>query len=191
MRVISGRARGTRLIAPKGMDIRPTLDRVREALFNILAPRIDGACFLDLFAGTGANGIEALSRGARAATFVDSDRRALTAIERNLEATKLYEYASVRKLVLPKGISALASKAMQFDVVFADPPYAFSDHKGLLAALQAARLIAQDAIIVVEHASRGKVEFDPEVFELSRRAEYGDTALTFFHLTQDVVSGTV
>jgi len=180
VRVIAGIARGTRLVAPKGLDVRPTLDRVREALFGILAPRLEGARFLDLFAGTGANGVEALSRGAAAAVFADSDDRSLEAIRRNLEATRLAARARVVLLALPKGLSTLAAREQPFDIVFADPPYDFSQYADLLGGIRAESLLAADGILVVEHATRVDLGADWGGFARGRCRAYGDTALSFF-----------
>jgi 16S rRNA (guanine(966)-N(2))-methyltransferase RsmD len=156
------------------------LDRVRESLFNILSPRIEGARFLDLYAGTGANGIEALSRGASLATFVDNDSRSLATVERNLAAAKLGEHAEVRRLVLPDGLRALWGEGKPYDVVFADPPFAAVDYDRLLAAIDSARVVAEDGLIVVEHSSRVTLpaEFGP--YERNRVGKYGEIALSFF-----------
>ena len=180
MRVIAGIAGGTRLVAPKGRDVRPTLDRVREALFNILAPRLEGARFLDLFAGTGAHGVEALSRGAATAVFADSDGRSLKAVRRNLEATRLGAQARVVRLALPKGLSTLAAREQPFDIVFADPPYDFSQYAHLLGSIRGEALLAVDGILVVEHATRVDLGADLGGFVRGRYRTYGDTALSFF-----------
>jgi 16S rRNA (guanine(966)-N(2))-methyltransferase RsmD len=180
MRVIAGTARGVRLIAPKGLDVRPTLDRVRESLFNILAPRLEDARFLDLFAGTGANGIEALSRGARTAVFVDSEPRSLEVIRRNLEAARLAAAATCFRVVLPGALDDLGRKEQPFDVVFADPPYVFADYDRLLAGVGETGLMAQDGIAVIEHAARMIIPENAGGLVRYRQAVYGDTALSFF-----------
>ena len=185
MRVIAGVAKGTRLTAPKGLEVRPTLDRVREALFSILAPRIEGASFLDLFAGTGANGIEALSRGARLSTFVENDPRSLQTIRRNLEATRLISRASVRRLELPSGLYKLYEESIRYDIVFADPPYDLARqdpdaYTTLLNHLHTAQILATDAIIVIEHDSRTAPPEKTADFACTRHARYGETTLSFF-----------
>ncbi len=179
MRIIGGTARGHRLDAPKGLRVRPTLDRVRESLFNILAPRIPGARFLDLYAGSGANGIEALSRGAAEATFVDKDEASLRAIRANLQATRLGPKARVVKLSLPAGLDRIAGDP-PYDIVFADPPYEAADHKGLLHNLRSANLLAPHGVIIIEHALRVEPPEEAAGFRCSRRNRYGDTGLTFF-----------
>lgn len=180
VRVIAGKAKGMRLIAPAGSAVRPTLDRVREALFSILGERVVDTRFLDLFAGSGANGIEALSRGARFAAFVDSDRRSLATVERNLETTRLAESAEVHRLVLPKGLSALARLGEPFGLVFADPPYDFVEYESLLNGLCHNNLLSPGGMVIVEHAARVSILSNSLILACSRRAEYGDTALSFF-----------
>ena len=179
-----------RLAAPKGLDVRPTLDRVREALFSIIAPRIEEAAFLDLFAGTGANGIEALSRGAKHATFIDNDARALEAIRHTLEATRLAPQAKVRRLTLPNGLIKLSAADTSYDIIFADPPYDFTEYGLLLSRIRAGSLLAEGGMIIIEHASRHvgsksvrtclEIDTDLSGFQCTRRAQYGDTALSFF-----------
>jgi len=180
MRVIAGTARGTRLVSPKGYDVRPTLDRVREALFNILYPRIEGARFLDLYAGTGANAIEALSRGAEHATLVENDPRSIRAIEQNLKATRLAGHAELRRLDLPDSLRVLWTEQRRYDIVFADPPFAETQYDRLLAALDAAKILAVEPVVVVEHSA--KIELTADVGGLSRFRvnKYGDVSLSFF-----------
>jgi 16S rRNA (guanine966-N2)-methyltransferase len=167
MRVVAGVAGGRRLTAPAGRQVRPTSERVREALFNALGSlgAIDGATVLDLFAGTGALGIEALSRGAASAVFVDADARAVAAIKENLAATGLAERARV---VQADALRYLAGAPPTVDVAFADPPYAFAAWPGLLAVLPA-RLVAIEA--------RSHVELGPGWHAL-RSKRYGDTVVT-------------
>lgn len=180
MRIIAGTAKGTRLRAPKGLEVRPTLDRVREALFSILGPRLEGARFLDLFAGTGANGIEALSRGAAACVFVDNEPRALEAIRANLERARVAQRADVRHLTLPAGLMALAGNAGPFDIVFADPPYDYREHAALMDFLWKSSLLAPEGLIVVEHPVRRPVDATAAAYKWKRTALYGDTALSFY-----------
>ncbi|MBN2310260.1 MAG: 16S rRNA (guanine(966)-N(2))-methyltransferase RsmD [Candidatus Hydrogenedentes bacterium] len=179
MRVIAGKAKGIRLESPKGRGVRPTLDRVRESLFSILGPRLADARFLDLFAGTGANGIEALSRGAVHATFVDNDRRSQELVRRNLGRAGLSDSADCRCLRLPNALASL-SPCEPYDIIFADPPYAFEEFDALLGALQEGRLLAEDGIVVVEHARGAAVPEQTAGLCRQREAVYGDTRLSFF-----------
>ena len=177
MRVIAGKAKGTRLAAPKGLAIRPTLDRVREALFSILGGNVEGARFLDLFAGTGANGIEALSRGADYACLVDANAQALSTVRHNLEASRLAPNAACLQLHLPSGLRRLDGA---FDLVFADPPYDFSDYAPLLEGLCEHGLISPGGQVVIEH--RKGATLPPHCGRLDRQREskYGSTHLSFY-----------
>ena len=163
MRVVAGIARGRRLVAPKGDTTRPTSDFVREAVFNSLAAHVDlaGATVLDLFAGTGALGIEALSRGAAHATFVESDRAALVALRTNLEHTNFSSVATVR------AGDATRVELPAVDVAFADPPYAFTGWPALLARV--------DADVLVVESDR---EVDlPDGWRVLRSKKYGTTVV--------------
>jgi 16S rRNA (guanine966-N2)-methyltransferase len=165
MRVVAGTARGRRLKAPPGRGVRPTSERVREALFGALGSlgAVEGARVLDLFAGTGALGIEALSRGAAAATFVDDDPASVAAVEANLAATGLIG-AVVRRDVL----RYLASTQGEYDLALVDPPYAFDKWEQLLAALPAPTAALE---------SGRPLEVGPG-WEVVRARRYGDTRLT-------------
>lgn len=176
LRVISGSAGGLRLLVVPGRDTRPTLDRVRESVFAILAPRLEGARVLDLFAGTGALGIEALSRGAESCLFVDGQPRALSVLRENLERTHLGQRAVVRRLHLPEGIAALGDAA-PFDLVLCDPPYAFRRWEELLARVY--ELGRDGALIVCEHG-KGAVPAAVPGLRPVRLAEYGQTQVSFF-----------
>jgi 16S rRNA (guanine966-N2)-methyltransferase len=168
VRVVAGSFKGRRLVAPRGMRTRPTADRVREALFSMLGD-VEGARVLDLYAGSGALGIEALSRGASAATFVERDPRAVAAIERNLAAVGV-EAPIVRQDVA----RFLGRAAGVFDLVFCDPPY---DSASALAGTLAERLpavTAPDARIVTESDKRNPLELP---FPLITERVYGDTRI--------------
>lgn len=177
MRVIAGSARGIRLDAPPGRDIRPTLDRVREALFSILMSRIEGSRFLDLFAGTGANGIEALSRGAAAAIFVDASRPALNTVRDNLTRARVAQRAMSLQLELPREIARISGN---YDIVFADPAYDFGLYTELLAGIEERALLADDGIIVIEHKRGTELPESVGTLERSRVANYGQCALSFY-----------
>jgi 16S rRNA (guanine966-N2)-methyltransferase len=145
VRVVAGTAKGHRLVAPPGRHTRPTTDRVREALFSMVASRVDldGATVVDLFAGSGALGIEALSRGAAHATFVDADRAAVTAIRANLAATGLADRATVVRADALRWLGAGGDR--RFDVALADPPYAFDAWPTLLGCLRAGLAVLESA----------------------------------------------
>jgi 16S rRNA (guanine966-N2)-methyltransferase len=172
MRVIAGRYRGRRLQAPPGAATRPTSDRVREALFSVLADRVEGARVLDLFAGSGALGIEALSRGAAAVTFVDSAPAAIRAVRSNLDA--LGAAAEVRRADARRFLGAAPAAARQYDLVFLDPPYRLAGRLGseLTAALPA--VLAPGAAVVAESDRRGPLELGLPILDERR---YGDTLI--------------
>jgi 16S rRNA (guanine966-N2)-methyltransferase len=172
--VIAGRLGGRRLSAPRGLATRPTSDRVREALFSALGD-VQGARVLDLYAGTGALGIEALSRGAAQATFVESARPALAALRENLAALGIEGAARVLSQPVARALAGLAGP---FDLVFADPPYAaLAEVPAALEALRPA--LGEGARVVVEHASRDAA---PAILGLTPRPSrvYGDTAVTIY-----------
>jgi 16S rRNA (guanine966-N2)-methyltransferase len=189
MRIIAGQARGLRLEAPKTLHVRPTQDRIRESLFSILTPRLDQAQFLDLFAGTGANGIEALSRGAATATFVDHDERSLQFIKRNLARASLKEKGHVRRLLVPEQLGRLV-EGDPFDIVFADPPYKFTHYRKLLTKLLEERLVSDAGVIVIEHARRAELPEAVDGWSQTRQNTYGDTRLTFYARSEGGVTTT-
>ena len=179
MRIIAGSARGVTLKPPPDHSVRPTLDRVREACFSILGPAIPGARFLDLFAGTGANGLEALSRGAAHADLVESNRESRAIIEENIRRTRLSDRAKVHALSVPEGLNRLAGTP-PYDVVYADPPHAFTDFQSLLVAIERASLVTVDGLVVLEHATRAEVPGSVGTLEKVRDASYGKTTLSFY-----------
>jgi 16S rRNA (guanine966-N2)-methyltransferase len=172
MRVVAGSARGRKLVAPRGRDVRPTTDRVRESVFSMLESLggLEGARVLDLFAGTGAMGIEALSRGAEAATFVEREPAALAAVRANLASTALTGGEVVRGDAL-EFVGRAGAGGGGFDVVFCDPPYAFTAWEGLLDAL--GRLAI--GLVVAESA-----QSLPTVsgWDVVRHRRYGTTVMT-------------
>jgi 16S rRNA (guanine(966)-N(2))-methyltransferase RsmD len=171
MRVVAGRHGGRTLVAPRGSATRPTSDRVREALFSILAS-VEGARVLDLFAGSGALGIEALSRGAAHATFVDSAEAAVASIRRNLE--ELGERAVVLRMPVLRALACSPVDAGQYDLVFLDPPYRLAGSLGPELSPALSPLLAPQARVVVESDRR-----DPLILELPllRERQYGDTLI--------------
>ena len=171
MRIVGGEHRGARIFAPKGTDTRPTSDRVREAAFNLIGP-VDGAAVLDLFAGSGAMGLEARSRGAASATFVESDREAVRSIERNLEKLRVTRAKVVQRDVL----QALATGRALYDLVLCDPPYRYAEEARIGPYL--AKVLARDGLIVYETGARE----EPQIQGLSVRTSrtYGSARLTLF-----------
>lgn len=184
MRVIAGQYRSRVLHAPPGLDTRPTSDRLRETLFNVLAPRIEGAIFLDLYAGSGAVGIEALSRGAKQAFFIEQAEPALRAIRANLAALDFKDSYSLEARSVSAALKRLTVTGQHTDLIFLDPPYAQEkEYATTLNQLggECKNLLAPDAIVVAEHEKRR--ELDPQYGTLIRYRilKQGDAALSFYH----------
>ena len=190
MRISGGVHRSRQLVSPRGSSTRPTSDRVREALFSILDSRgvIEGARVVDFYAGTGALGLEALSRGAARATFVENDRRALEALARNIDALRERPRARVVPQAATKAVATLAGE--EATLVFCDPPYVDVTREGgvakVLAALEApgSRVLHEGALLVLEHATRDKLSLPAgsKLREEDTRV-YGDTTLSFYLYT--------
>lgn len=159
MRVIAGKARRIQLKTLEGMDIRPTTDRIKETLFNILAPDIPDCSFLDLFSGSGAIGIEALSRGARKAVFVDNSPMAAECIKENLETTHLSEHGRIIKSDCFQALHILESEGWYFDVIFLDPPYLKQIEKQVLQHLEKSPLLNKDTLIIVEASKQTEFSY--------------------------------
>ena len=154
MRVIAGTARRLNLITPKGLDTRPTTDRIKETLFNILQPDLYGCRFLDLFSGSGGIGIEALSRGADHAVFVDNSREAVRCIRENLMHTHLNDRAEVLQMDCAAAIRAIAGREAPFDMIFLDPPYGERLEIPVLAALAESGLAGASSMVILEEELR-------------------------------------
>jgi len=181
MRVIAGKYRSRRLVAPAGIQTRPTSDRLRETLFNVVAPSVEGSAWLDLFAGTGAVGIEALSRGARMVYFVESSSQAVRAIRANLASLGVGQGVEVLEREAIAALRLLEAQPSAFDFCFLDPPYRKADtYEQILSFLSQSRLLKQGGLIIAEHDKH----FDPgESFGLLRRQRklrQGDAVLSFY-----------
>lgn len=177
MRVIAGKARGHKLKNLSTRDVRPTGDRVKEALFNILRPHLFGSLFLDLFAGFGGVGIEALSQGAREVFFMEKDPRVVKVLKENLRKTSLEDAARVFQRDLPGGLTVL--QGCSFHLIFLDPPYSSDFILPVLSAISSLELLSPNGLIIVEHASPNlSLPSIPFVFTGQRR--YGQEHLSFF-----------
>jgi 16S rRNA (guanine966-N2)-methyltransferase len=180
LRITAGSLRGRRLAVPKG-EIRPTSERARQAFFNIVGDRIVGARFLDLFAGTGAFAFEAVSRGAREAVALDLSRASVASIEANARALAV-PVKALQSDALP-GLKRLGAEA--FDVIYADPPYAWEQYDALLTALDSSTLLADGGILAIEHRRRTEpFSITLTHLEHSRTAEYGEVWISFFICTR-------
>jgi 16S rRNA (guanine966-N2)-methyltransferase len=179
VRIIGGELRGRRLLAPPGGKIRPTSDRVREAIFDILGPAWNLPRVLDLFAGTGALGIEAVSRGAGEAVFVEQGKDALVVLKGNLKALGLKFRVWILPVAAKRGIAILAEKGMAFNLIFIDPPYGKGLADKALDEIVNGRILAAGGIIVVEHSSREEI-VSPQALVRSQQRRYGDTGVSFY-----------
>jgi 16S rRNA (guanine966-N2)-methyltransferase len=178
MRLTGGLDRGRRLIAPRGSQTRPTAAKVREAIFNILGPVPEGNV-LDLYAGTGALGLEALSRGAPAAFFVEREHAPLVALRRNIKELGFEGRATVVPADVRGGLRRLRASGQRFSWVFLDPPYV-KETEGVLAELSGSELLNACAVIVLEHDRRNRPPESVGRLHLTDRREYGDTELSFY-----------
>lgn len=181
MRVIAGKAKGRRLFGPKSKLIRPVLDQVKEAVFNILFD-VEGLRVLDLFAGTGAMGIEALSRGAEFAVFVDKDKEAVKLICRNLEVCRFTAESKVLPLSVGKALKLLAEKGESFDLIFVDPPYQKGFIEKSLQKLQNSPLLKASTRILLEHHPKEPIP-ETEGLTLTDQRKYGQTRVSFLRPT--------
>lgn len=184
MRVIAGKAKGVRLSGVPGSETRPTQDRVKEALFNILQTEIQNTDFLDLYAGNGGIGIEALSRGARCAVFVDSKPACAKMIRSNLSAAKL-ENGEILNMPVERALERLKRAGRQFDIIFLDPPYGRGLVEKTLEALADGALLRKSGVVVAEYGAKEEFNLSTSNFELMRQVKYGDTVLGFFTLRED------
>ena len=175
VRIAGGSLRGLPLAEPRGVRLRPTSGLVREAIFNILAARVEDATVLDLYAGTGALGIEALSRGAAHATFVEAEPACVSAISQSLSRAEMSDVGTVLRARLP---GALKNLKGTFDLIFLDPPYNEPDVEMVLVNL--AVLVGAGGMVVYEHGSRYNPPERPAGLRLSERRVYGDSAVAFF-----------
>lgn len=205
MRIIAGQFRGRRLQALAGHAVRPTSDKLRETLFNILAPWIEETVFLDCYAGTGAVGIEALSRGAREAYLIESDAAAVRVIEQNISWLEPRDQLHIRRGTVERTLPALAAAGVRADICFLDPPYAkLADAIAVIKTLPTSTLLKPDGWIILEHASRdatpeaiGTQDISSQTggsdtsgsathrWPRTRLLKQGDSALSFYRLIQE------
>lgn len=181
MRIIAGEHRGRRLEAVPGKGTRPTTDKVKESIFNMIGPYFDGGWALDLYAGTGGLGIEALSRGAQRAVFVERDAKAFAVVKQNVTACRLDNQAELYRLDADRAMRALAKRDLVFDLVFLDPPYAQQKIAEEIRFLQESGMLADGAWIVAEHDIDVKLPDAIGMCVLDRAATYGDTAVTLYY----------
>ena len=181
LRVIAGSAKRMVLIAPDGLNTRPTSDRAKESLFSILGEKVPGAHFLDMFCGSGAIGIEALSRGATSAVFVDSSPQAIKAVNANLAKTKLGQNAEALLLKADKSIQKLVAENRKFDIIFIDPPYGTNLMITALKNLIPNHLLAENGVIIAETDAKDSPEIPPG-FILESTRVYGRAKFLFIYV---------
>lgn len=179
MRVIGGSLKGKKLFSAKGLNLRPTSDRVKESIFDILQDQFQGWNVLDLFAGTGALGIEALSRGAKRAVFVEGNKRSLGALRRNIEECRLKEQSEVLGREVQATIKILEARGESFELIFLDPPYGRGLARRILEALSGNSIVTPDTLVVAEHSISEGIESIPSLKRIDLR-KYGRTLISFF-----------
>lgn len=181
MRVISGMARGTKLYTLEGSNTRPTLDRVKEALFNIIQYDLEGSYILDLFAGSGSLGIESLSRKAKFCAFCDNSYEAVSIIKKNIEKTRFNDLSKVYNMAYDKALLKMKNDDLKFDIVFLDPPYETDYIQKSLELIIKYELLNDDAILILETDNQDRILKEIEKIQLDVRdvRKYGRVSLIF------------
>ena len=191
MRVIAGQAKGTKLVSIKSSQVRPTLDQVRETLFNILGHDLSGEYFLDWFGGSGAVGIEALSRGAKKVVWVENNRQSQDLIYANLKKCRFenndkgglsYFAWELLKMGALQALPILENKSLKFDVIYIDPPFADNLYEKCLIGLSSSQLLKKDSLVVVEHHNKNLLQNIYGRLFRSDERQSGDTSLSFYSL---------
>lgn len=180
MRIIGGKYKGRKLNFPKSHRVRPTQDRVREALFNVLAPHIFGVNVLELFAGSGAFGIEAISRGAGSVTFVENSLTCVKIIRENLGNLGIEDKAKILRMDVDRAISKLSKKGDRFDIVFLDPPYYKGLSKKTLINLDRYDILSHNNVIIAEHSRKELLPDNINNIFIYKQKKFGNKAISFY-----------
>ena len=180
MRIIAGTMKGRKLRAPSGLDLRPTSDKVKEALFNILSDQIEGATFLDLYAGTGSIGIDALSRGAPSVVFVENNKHHLQYLKENLASCSLEERAEVFATMASAFLTRAKKSNRSFDLIFIDPPYESKEVEKILPMLEEGDMITDHGMVVIEHFYKKTLPEKAGNLFFLKKYKYGETILSFY-----------
>jgi len=180
IKIISGKNKGNILKSLKGLSVRPTSQKVREALFDIISEEIEGAIFLDLFAGTGAVGIEALSRGAEEVIFIDKNIKSIKIIKENLERTKNSKNAKIYKINFSEGLKLLAKRNYLLDYIFIDPPYNIGLVNISLLEISKLHILKKNSSVIVQHYKKEKTEDNLVNLKLFNQKKYGECFLSFY-----------
>lgn len=181
MRVVSGKCKGLSLKAVPGMSTRPTTDKVKEAMFNIIGPYFDGGTVLDLFGGSGGLSIEALSRGMDKAIIVDREMKAIKTIKENLATCNLTDFAEVYRNDAERAVKAIIKREIQFDLIILDPPYKKQQIISLIETFFEKNLLANNGTILVEHATDVELPDQIRDFERTKAEKYGICAVSVYH----------
>lgn len=185
MRVISGSARGMKLKAPEGLNTRPTTDRIKESLFNIISGELYDISFLDLFSGSGGMGIEALSRGAENAGFVDNNTDSINVIRDNIKKARLEDKSEVLKCTAVEAVGKLGNRGNKYDIIFMDPPYSKGFVEPVLKAIVCEKLLKPQGFIIVEQAI-DEAEINVLGLRVFRVKEYKTTKMIFLEYMEDM-----
>jgi len=180
VRIFGGRLKGKQIRTCRGLFLRPTSGKLRETIFNILAPCLTGGAVLDLFAGTGSLGIEALSRGMDRTVFVEKNPRVIMLLRRNIVACALEGQTEILGFTVSKALRILRQRKDKFKTIFLDPPYQANLVGKTLAELSGANLLEHDGLVVAEHSSRETIEICYGALRLDDRRQYGQTVISFF-----------
>ena len=180
MRVVAGSAKGLPLKAVPGTSTRPTTDKVKESIFNMIGPFFDGGNALDLFAGSGGLGIEALSRGIDLVIFTDKDRKAIETIRGNLEKTKLTEHAEVYRVEAERAIRTMKKKEVRARLLFLDPPYHMKQAYNLMDKAAESGIMTEDSIVVCEHDAEVELEDQTKFYKRFKKEVYGNTVISIY-----------
>ncbi|WP_147802508.1 16S rRNA (guanine(966)-N(2))-methyltransferase RsmD [Alkalicoccus halolimnae] len=180
MRIISGENKGLTIKAVPGMTTRPTTDKVRESVYQIIGPYFEGGTMLDLYGGSGVVGLEALSRGLDHVIFVDKDYKAVKTIKQNIQAAGAGDRSAVYRNDASKALKAVARKGDKFNIIFLDPPYENQQIQKDLIYIDEAGLLQEDGLIIVEHIKKVMPDDDFESFKLIRREFYGITVISIY-----------
>lgn len=185
MRVIAGKFKSRRLRTLRGISLRPTSDRLRETLFDILGNTVEGSVFIDLFAGTGAVGIEAISRGARCAVFVENHAAAVRLIRENLTSLGVASEAEVVPMDAMRTLETLAARREPVDFIFLDPPYAQArEYRRVLEFIGGSEMLSDAGLVIVEHAKKLELPLFAEALERTRLVVQGDSALSLYRVAR-------
>ena len=177
MRIISGEHKGRRLVGGKKTEVRPTSDKVKESIFNVLREEVEGKRVLDLFAGAGSLGIEALSRGAQWVTFVDASSQSINILKKNLKNLNLKSKSTVLRL---DGLRALNKLKQNFQIIFADPPYLKGFVQRIIDSVAQSEVLEKNGILILEHHKKEALSLPEEKLSVLKQKKFGDTVISFF-----------